>query len=191
MRVLLLGPPGAGKGTQAVRIAERYGIANIASGALLRSHVAEGTDLGRAVKGYMDRGDLVPDGLIITLVYDEVVAPAARDGFVLDGFPRTLGQAEIAYDWARMHDMTFHAAVHLELSDTELLRRLRARASAEGRSDDAERTARHRLEVFAARTHPLVEFYTGRGILEPVDALGGVDEVTARIFAALDMRQPA
>ena len=190
MRVVLLGPPGAGKGTQSVLICQRYGIARIATGELLRRHASEGTDLGRSAKLYMDRGDLVPDGIVIALVHDLVVSPAAERGFLLDGYPRTLEQAEAAYEWARERDMTFHAALSFELPEEELFQRLRGRVEQEHRADDSEEIVRHRLEVFAAKTQPLVDYYERRGILERIDALGTVDEVTNRIVAALEARRP-
>src|SRR5437588_3986469 len=122
MRVLLLAPPGAGKGTQAIRLAERYSVEHIASGDIFRQHVADGTDLGQQVKGYLDRGDLVPDELVLSIVGPRVVAAARQGGYILDGFPRTRAQAEAAYELAREADVTADAVVHLEVPPAELLR---------------------------------------------------------------------
>jgi adenylate kinase len=181
--MLLLAPPGAGKGTQGVRIAEAYGIEHLASGDLLRAEVAAGTDLGRKAKAYMDRGDLVPDDLVSAMVLNAVLS--APDGWVLDGFPRTLAQAEASSDWARERGLTFHAVVYLDVPEGELVERLLGRAKIEGRADDDEPTIRNRLEVFKRETAPLADYYRGRDVLVQVDATGSVDDVTERVLAAL------
>jgi adenylate kinase len=185
MRIVVLGPPGAGKGTQAVRIAEHFGCANIATGDIFRANVAEGTELGRLAQTYMDQGDLVPDQVVIAMVMERLAEPDCRGGFVLDGFPRTVGQA-VALD-RRLADLgtPLQSALHFEVTEEELFRRLAGRASALRRSDDSEQTIRHRLEVFAVKTRPLVDYYRRRRLLAMVDAVGPVDQVTARVLGCL------
>ena len=154
MRLVVLGPPGAGKGTQAVRLAEQFACADVATGDIFRANVAEGTELGRAAQEFMDRGDLVPDDLVIAMVMDRLAESDCQAGFVLDGFPRTVAQAE-ALD-RRLVDLgtPLEAALSFEVTEDELLRRLAGRAAAQHRADDAEQTIRHRLEVFAIKTAP-------------------------------------
>ena len=185
MRVLLIGPPGAGKGTQAARIAAHFDLARIATGDLLRQEVASGSELGRTAKAYIDRGDLVPDEVVIAMVRDRVVKANAKGGYILDGYPRTLAQAEAAYRWAKARGVPFDLALFFEIGTDELLARLAGRAREEGRSDDTEETVRHRLEVFRRQTYPLLAYYQRRGILVRIDAVGPVDAITERILAAL------
>jgi adenylate kinase len=185
MRVLLIGPPGAGKGTQAARIAAHFDLARIATGDLLREEVAAGTELGRNARAYMDRGDLVPDDLVIAMTRARVVSANAEGGYILDGYPRTLVQAEAAYRWAKARGIPLDLALSFEIGTDELLARLAGRAREQGRSDDVEETIRHRLEVYQAQTLPLVDYYQRRGILVRVDAVGPVDVITERILAEL------
>jgi len=185
MRVLLIGPPGAGKGTQSTRIATHFDLTRIATGDLLREEVASGSALGRTAKAYIDRGDLVPDDVVITMTRERVVQANNEGGFVLDGYPRTLAQAEDAYRWAKARGIPLDLALSFEIGTDELLARLAGRAREEGRSDDTEETIRHRLEVFRTQTYPLVAYYERRGILVRVDAVGPVDAITERILAAL------
>jgi adenylate kinase len=185
MRVLLIGPPGAGKGTQASRIAGHFDLARIATGDLLREQVANGTELGKVAKEYMDRGDLVPDDLVIEMTRDRMVEANEEGGYVLDGYPRTLAQAEAAYRWALARGIPFDLTLYFEIEEQELLARLAGRAREEHRSDDAEETVRHRLEVFARQTRPLVEYYQRRGILVPINAVGPIDAISEEIFATL------
>jgi adenylate kinase len=187
-RALLLAPPGAGKGTQGELLAQRHGVPHLATGDLLREHVARGTELGQAARSHMDAGRLVPDDLVIEMVLQRI--GGIGDGepmsdFLLDGFPRTLAQARAAYDWARSVDRTFHAVIVLEVPEEELVHRLAQRGQEQGRSDDTEEVIRHRLAVYEASTEPLIEFYEDRGILVRVDGTGPVDEVTERVEAAL------
>jgi adenylate kinase len=191
MRVLLIGPPGAGKGTQATRIAAHFDLARIATGDLLREEVAAGSELGQAAKAAIDRGDLVPDELVIAMTRDRMVEANAEGGYVLDGYPRTLAQAEEAYRWAESRGVPFDLALYFEIGEEELFARLAGRARQEHRSDDTERVVRHRLEVFAAQTLPLVGYYRRRGILVAVDAVGPVDAITERIFAELHWHKSA
>ena len=185
MRVLLIGPPGAGKGTQASRIADHFDLARIATGDLLREQVANGTELGKVAKEYMDRGDLVPDDIVIEMTRDRMVEASEEGGYVLDGYPRTLAQAEAAYRWATARGIQFDLTLYFEIEEDELLARLAGRAREQHRSDDAEETVRHRLEVFAAQTHPLVDYYQRRGILVRINAVGPVDAISEEIFATL------
>jgi adenylate kinase len=186
LRALLLAPPGAGKGTQGQRLAEIYDVAHLATGDLLRRHVADGTPLGMEAKGYMDRGELVPDRLVIDLILARLIGDEPLRGFVLDGFPRSLTQARDSYSFGRARNMTFHAVISLAVDEDELVRRLLERGRQSGRSDDNEVTIRHRLRVYDETTRPLLDFYRGRGILVEVDGTGAVEAVTARIRAALD-----
>jgi adenylate kinase len=186
MRIVLLGPPGAGKGTQAARVACRFGAPHIATGDIFRANVAEGSELGRAAQEYMDRGDLVPDDVVIAMVMERLADDDCASGFVLDGFPRTVNQAE-ALD-RQLVDLgaPLHAVLCFEAAEEELLRRLAGRAAAQHRADDAEQTIRHRLEVFAIKTRPLIDYYAHRGLLVNVDAIGPIEAVTKRILDELD-----
>ena len=185
MRIVLLGPPGAGKGTQAVRIAEHVGGTHVATGDIFRANVAEGTSFGRQVQAYLDHGDLVPDELVIAMVMERLSEPDCDGGFVLDGFPRTVAQAEALDRRLGGQDTPLDAALDFEITEDELFRRLAGRASQLHRSDDSEQTIRHRLEVFASKTRPLIDYYARRRLLIRVDAIGPVDEVTRRILDAL------
>jgi adenylate kinase len=182
LRLVVLGPPGAGKGTQAVRIAEQFSCADIATGDIFRANVAEGTELGRAAQEYMDRGDLVPDEVVIAMVMERLAEPDCTAGFVLDGFPRTVAQAEALDRRLAGLQTPLHAALNFEITEDELLRRLAGRAAELHRSDDSEQTIRHRLEVFAIKTRPLIDYYAHRGLLVNVDAIGTIEVVTKRIL---------
>ena len=186
LRALLLAAPGAGKGTQGTLLAEHFGVAHLATGDLLRQHVADGTEIGLVAQGYMERGELVPDEIVVTLVAACVAGPPPLEGFVLDGFPRTLEQAEAAYGWGKERDRTFHAVISLDVDEEELVRRLLERGEQAGRVDDTAETIRDRLEVYRAKTAPLFDFYRDRGILIQVDGTGEVQDVFARIIAALE-----
>jgi len=186
VRVLLIAAPGAGKGTQAVRIADRYHVVHVSSGDLLRSNVADGTALGQAAAPYIASGDLVPDDLIGAIVLDAVVEANRSGGYVLDGFPRTVAQAEVAYELAQPLGITLQAVLHLDAPEGVLVERLRNRGEIEARVDDDDDVIRHRLEVYNEHTAPLVSYYRQRGIVTEVDSARPVDEVSAAIFAALD-----
>jgi adenylate kinase len=186
MRLVLLGPPGAGKGTQAVRLADHFRCSAVATGDIFRSHVADGTPLGRLAQEYLDRGDLVPDDVVIEMVMGRISGPDCEKGFVLDGFPRTVGQAEALDGKLAAADSPLDAALFFEISEDELFRRLAGRSAALHRSDDTEQTIRHRLEVFAIKTRPLTDYYERAGLLQRVDAIGKVKEVTKRILEGLE-----
>lgn len=190
MRVLLLGAPGAGKGTQGIRLAERYGAWHVSTGDLLRSQVAEGSELGLVARPYMDRGDLVPDELVLSMVLEAVLGESSPPSYVLDGFPRTVAQAEAAYAQALATDRVLDAVVLLDIGHEELMERLVERGRQSGRADDEEATVRHRIEEYEQKTLPLIEYYAGRDILLRIEATGDVDEVTARVNAALDALPP-
>ena len=186
VNVLMLGAPGSGKGTQGTRLAERHGVPHLSSGELLREHVRNGTELGRSVEGAMRRGDLISDDLMIAIVAERVLSPEASNGFVLDGFPRTVPQAIAGREVVQQHGVRLHAVVLLDLPLELLMARLTARGEATSRADDTVATIRHRIDVYVDKTLPLVDYYAERGILCRVDATGTIDEVTARVFAAVD-----
>ncbi|HXL94310.1 MAG TPA: adenylate kinase [Streptosporangiaceae bacterium] len=185
MRLLLLAPPGAGKGTQGERLASWAGVRHIAAGDLLRARASEASPLGRQIADYQARGDLVPDEVVLDVLTPVVVEAAAQGGYILDGFPRTLPQATAAADLAARLGVTLQAAIFLHAPDTVLTRRLLDRASQSGRADDNAEVIRHRLQVFAETTGLLVPYYTERGILVAVDADQPPDSVTADIQARL------
>jgi adenylate kinase len=166
MRLLLIGAPGAGKGTQAEKLAERFHIAHISSGDLLRQNVKDETSIGLTIKQYVDAGDLVPDAVVMDMLRKPVVAAAEGGGYVLDGFPRTVDQAQTAFETARELGVEVQAAVHLDVPDEELIRRLLARSRGH---DDTEDVIAHRLEVFRERTIPLLDYYAGREWMFTVD----------------------
>jgi adenylate kinase len=187
MRLLMVAPPGAGKGTQAELLAAHYGIAHISSGEVFRREVASGTELGGVVAEYLARGDLVPDELVLEILTQPVIEAAGRGGYVLDGFPRSLGQAEEAYKVAKqVSGIELQAVVHLIVPRAELLRRLRARATSLGRGDDDEAIIAHRLDVYDSETEPMLEFYAGRGLVVDVDGFQPVDAVFGDIVKKVD-----
>src|SRR5215469_6104889 len=192
MRIVMIGPPGAGKGTQGALIAEHFDIPRIVMGDLLRDHVARHTNLGRVVDGYLGRGELVPDDVMLCIVRQALIAArAAGGGYVFDGVPRTMAQARAAYKIAVKLGMTANVAVHLGADDGELIRRLLARAALERRSDDTESVIRHRLELYHQVTQPIIAWYSLRGILVSVDAMRPVGEVSREILAALELKRPS
>ncbi len=188
MRVVMIGPPGAGKGTQGALIAEHFDIPRIVVGDLLRDHVARRTDLGRVADGYLGRGELVPDELMLCIVRQALMAArAAGGGYVFDGVPRAMAQARAAYAIAAELGMTANAAGHLRADDNELTRRLPGRAALEHRTDDTEAVIRHRLELYQKATQPIIAWYAQRGILVSVDAMRQAGEVGREIRTALEL----
>ena len=182
MRLLLVGAPGSGKGTQGEALASLYDIEHISSGEVLRVEVRAGTPLGREVAAFQRRGDLVPDQIVFDLIIPAVAAATARGGYILDGFPRTVPQALQAADVAQRLDLTLDAAIYLNVPDAVLLQRLLARA----RPDDSAEVIKHRLEVFAETTGPLIAYYRQqRGILVEVDGDQPPEAITAEILAHL------
>jgi adenylate kinase len=181
----MLSPPGAGKGTQSDRIAARYGVPHISSGEIFREETARQTPLGKQLRGFLERGDLVPDDLVLSLIRDRVVAASqGSGGYILDGFPRNLAQAEAAAEIGRETSTSAQAVVYLDAPADVLIARLAGRG--EDRADDSADVARHRLEVYAEHTQPLVDYFAARGILVKVDAAASVDAVSEQIFSALD-----
>lgn len=185
MKLLLIGPPGAGKGTQGQLLSDKFGLAHIAAGDLLRAEVDAGTPLGKEAADYLDRGELVPDEVVIALIMPLVVAAVAENGYVLDGFPRSVGQALVARTMAEEAGAGPDAVIYLEASRDELVQRILARAEVEGRSDDTAEVVHNRLEVFDEATRPLVDYYRSRGLLHVIDANLSEEEVAAQILAAI------
>lgn len=190
MRVVLLGPPGAGKGTQAQIIAEKLNVPAISTGDIFRANVSGQTDLGRQAKAYMDAGDLVPDDITVAMVKDRLAEPDAKAGFLLDGFPRTIAQAEQLRSSLAEMGNGLDCVLELVVDEEELVRRLSGRRMlVDGewvqRDDDKPETVRHRLAVYREQTEPLSGFYQREGLLARIDAMGTVEEVTARAIAAL------
>jgi adenylate kinase len=189
MRIVLVGPPASGKGTQAGRLVDRSGGVHIATGDILRSNAERGTELGRTARRYMDRGDLVPDEVIIGMVLERMGDGDCADGFVLDGFPRTVNQAEALEGRLEELGRPLDAAVSLAVGEDELRRRLAGRATEQDRAeDDDEDAIRRRLELFDRETEPLLDFYGHRELLVRVEAEGDPDEVAERIATALEGR---
>ncbi len=186
MRLLLVAYPGAGKGTQAEKLATHYDIAHLSSGELLRTEEARGTKIGKAAADYLRRGDLVPDELIFEMLSAPILEAVKYGGYVLDGFPRTRGQAEVAYLWAKDEGIELQAVVYLRVGREQLLERLRARAGREARTDDDEATIAHRFEVFETQTEPLLDYYSRRGILVDINGEQPVDDVFDDIARAVD-----
>jgi adenylate kinase len=191
VRLLLIGPPGSGKGTQAVRIGDHFGIAHISSGDLLRQHVTQGTPIGRTVQEFLARGDLVPDGIVMDVLRKPVENASREGGFVLDGFPRTVAQAEAAYSVARENGTWVQVALSLDVPREELMARILARGRDSGRSDDNLAVIRHRLDLFDATAPALIEYYARREVLITIHGAQPVDQVTADAIAALEGVQPS
>ena len=186
MRMIFMGPPGAGKGTQAAVVAERFGIPAISTGDIFRANVGEGTPLGLEAKKYMDAGEYVPDSVTNDMVRNRLAEADAAPGFLLDGYPRTLAQVEELDGMLAATGDSLDAVVVLTVDTEELVARLLKRAETSGRSDDTEEVIRHRQDVYTEQTAPLIEVYRARGLLLEFDGLGEVDEVSARILSALD-----
>ncbi|HEX7098071.1 MAG TPA: adenylate kinase [Acidimicrobiia bacterium] len=180
MKLLFIGPPGAGKGTQAGRVADRLGIPHISTGDMFRHHVSAGTELGKQVKAIMEAGDYVPDSITVAMLAERIAEDDAENGFILDGFPRTIAQVE-ALDELIGED-GLDRVVLFTVDNDVLVERMLAR----GRADDTEETIRNRLEVYEEQTAPLIDLYRERGVLVEVDGVGEIDEITDRVLAALD-----
>ncbi|MCF6523497.1 adenylate kinase [Streptomyces sp. JJ36] len=213
MRIVLVGPPGAGKGTQAAYLAENLSIPHISTGDLFRANISQGTPLGRQAKEYMNAGRLVPDEVTIGMAEDRMQQEDAREGFLLDGFPRNIGQAEALDAFLRSHDLKLDAVLDLEVPEEEVVRRIAGRRicrkdsshvfhaeyqrpKTEGRcdecegelyqrEDDSEETVRKRLAVYHSETEPIIDYYREQGLVTTISALGAVTEVTERAMTAL------
>jgi adenylate kinase len=192
MRLILLGPPGAGKGTQAQRLVEKYDIVQLSTGDMLRAAISAETPIGLQAKDIMARGNLVPDEMVVGIVSDRLDEPDAANGFVLDGFPRTVRQAEALDGLLAEKDMALNGVVQLKVDEGALLKRIEGRLAemqARGdaiRPDDNPETFKIRLRAYREQTAPLVEYYRGKGQLKAVDGMAPIDEVTGEIAAALD-----
>ncbi|KOU03778.1 adenylate kinase [Streptomyces sp. NRRL F-5755] len=214
MRIVLVGPPGAGKGTQAAYLAKNLSIPHISTGDLFRANISQGTDLGKEAKSYMDAGNLVPDSVTIAMAEDRMDQPDAEDGFLLDGFPRNIGQAEALDAYLKGKGVKLDAVLDLEVPEDEVVKRIAGRRicrndsshvfhvdyhkpKTEGvcdicggdlyqREDDREETVRKRLEVYHTETEPIIDHYKAQDLVVTIPALGKVDEVTQRAMAALD-----
>jgi adenylate kinase len=186
MRLLIMGPPGAGKGTQAKRVAEHYGIPAISTGDIFRAMKNADTPLARQVRAIMESGGYVSDEITNEIVKDRLAQPDCQKGFLLDGYPRTLQQVGTLDDYLAETGRPLDAVISLLADTDEVVARLLRRAEIDGRSDDNEETIRVRLQVYAEQTQPLLDLYRSRGLLVEVDGLGDIDEVSERVFAALD-----
>jgi adenylate kinase len=186
MRMVLLGAPGSGKGTQGEKLVAHYGIPKISTGDALRAAVAAGTELGRKAKATMDAGQLVADDIVIGIVEERLAQPDAQKGFVLDGFPRNTAQAQVLDQMLqRLGQPAVDKAVHLAVDDEQIIKRLLDRAHKEGRADDKEDVIRRRIEVYNAETHPLLDYYRAQNKVATVDGVGSLDEIFQRIVKAL------
>jgi adenylate kinase len=182
MRLILFGPPGAGKGTQAVAISEAFSLPHIATGDIFRDNVRNETDLGRQAKLYMDQGALVPDDVVIAMVDERLTRDDVSDGFLLDGFPRTVAQAKALDEVLTGHGTAVDAVLRLLVDDEELVSRLLQRAQEQGRSDDTREVVQTRLQVYREETEPLVDRYRQQGVLHEIDGQGSIDEVRERVL---------
>jgi adenylate kinase len=185
MRVIFLGPPGSGKGTQAKLLAQRLHVPAISTGDMLREAVRLGTPLGRRAKAVMDSGELVGDDVVIGLIRERIAAPDAAAGFLLDGFPRTIEQAHALDRMLEGNGATLDGVINLLVPEKTLIERMLGRATQEGRTDDRTETVAERLKVYREKTAPLVDYYRARGILSDVDGSGDVSQVSERIDRAL------
>lgn len=188
MNIILLGPPGAGKGTQAERIVEVRGLVQLSTGDMLRAAVAAGTPIGRKAKAIMDRGDLVSDDVVIQIISERLDEPDAKAGVILDGFPRTVAQAAALDELLAEKRMPLAAVIELEVDEAALVTRIENRAASTGgaRADDNVETLRNRLEVYREQTAPIIPYYRAKGVLKTVDGMAGIDEVAAAISRILD-----
>jgi len=193
MRILFLGPPGSGKGTQTRMLSHRLGIPVISTGEMLRAAVREGTPLGGKAKAVMEAGELVPDDLMIQLIRDRLSEADARDGFILDGFPRTVDQAKALEQLLAEtgNGLVLTSVINLEVPEPVLVDRLHGRSNEEHRSDDRPDTIFERLKVYHSKTEPVIGFYRERGLLAEVDGIGDVDEIARQVDRALHLRQSA
>ncbi|SRR5579875_101458 len=185
MRIVLLGAPGSGKGTQAARLKAELGIAHISTGDLLRAAVKAGTPLGLKARSVMDAGQLVSDDIVLGLLEERLAQPDTRDGFILDGYPRNLAQANALDGLLARLGQPLDAVLKLNVPDADILRRTELRFKAEGRADDNPDTVRKRLEVYAAQTAPVADFYSQRGLLTEIDGVGPIETIAARLLGAL------
>ena len=186
MRIVLLGAPGSGKGTQAARLKAELGIAHISTGDLLRAAVKAGTPLGLRAKAVMDAGRLVSDEIVLAMLEERLAAPDTHAGFILDGYPRNLAQADALDQLLKRIGQPLDAVLKLNVPDADIIKRTEIRFRAEGRADDDPDTVRRRLQVYAEQTAPVADYYAQRGLLTEVDGVGAIEEIFARLLAALN-----
>ena len=187
MRIVIMGAPGSGKGTQAALIVEELGIAHVSTGDLLRAAVAAGSDLGKKAKQVMDRGELVSDEIVLGLLEERLLSSDMSNGFILDGYPRNIAQAEALNALLERIGQPIDEALQIDVDEESVVERIARRAALEGRSDDTEETVRNRLRVYAEQTAPVVEFYANKGILSRVLGEGSIEEVFQRIKGVLQI----
>ncbi len=188
MRIVLLGAPGSGKGTQAALLMEQLGLPHISTGAVLRSAAQAGTELGLEAKAVIDRGELVSDAIMLGLIEERLNQEDARTGFILDGYPRNMAQAEALDDLLNRLDKPLDEALQIDVDIERVIERIALRAAEEGRSDDSEAVARKRMQVYAERTAPVADYYADRGVLSRVLGMGSIEEVFQRIMGVLQVR---
>ncbi|MEO7149613.1 MAG: adenylate kinase [Rhodanobacteraceae bacterium] len=191
MRIVLLGAPGSGKGTQAARLKSALGVAHISTGDLLRAAVAAGTPLGMKAKAVMDAGQLVSDDIVLAMLEERLAQADTRAGFILDGYPRNLAQADALDQLLKRLGQPLDAVLRLNVPDADILKRCEIRFRAQGRADDNPDTVRRRLEVYAAQTSPVADYYAQRKLLGDIDGIGDIDAIVARLLAALQSRAAA
>jgi adenylate kinase len=187
-RLLIVGPQGSGKGTQGVRIGDAFGIPVVSTGDIFRANIKAGTELGEQVTAILDAGDLVPDELTGAIVRDRLSQEDARDGFVLDGYPRNTSQVAYLDEFLGESGEALDAVIMLDVPREESLARLSLRATQQGRTDDTDDTIAHRLDIYERETAPILEVYDARGIIERIDGVGSLDDITERIMTALAAR---
>lgn len=185
MNLIFLGPPGAGKGTQAKIVEQAMSLVQVSTGDMLRAAVSAGTELGKKAKAFMDAGDLVPDEVVIGIIEERIKEPDCEKGFILDGFPRTEAQAEALDSILAKNGMQIDHVISFVVDDEELVKRLLGRAEEEGRSDDNPESIRNRLQVFHEKTSPLVNYYEKSGKLRAVEGVGTVEEISAKVKGIL------
>ena len=187
MRIVILGPPGSGKGTQATMLVERLGIPHISTGALLRNAAKRGTELGLQAKSLIDRGELVPDSIMLEMIEERLGREDVADGFILDGYPRNVGQAKSLDTVLERLNKPANEAILIDVDTEQVIRRIAKRATEEGRSDDTEETVRNRMRIYAEQTAPVADYYAERGLLTKVLGDGCKEEVLERILSVLNI----
>lgn len=188
MRIVLLGAPGSGKGTQAARLVAEFGLPHISTGDLLRSAVKAGTDLGKQAKAVMDRGELVSDAIVLGLIEERLAREDAQAGFILDGYPRNIAQAKTLDELLERLDQPVDEALQIDVDEDLVVKRIAKRAAEEGRSDDTEEVVRNRMKVYAEQTAPVIDYYARKGVLSRVLGEGSIEEVFQRILGVLQQR---
>jgi adenylate kinase len=186
MNIILLGPPGSGKGTQGALLSDRLDIPRVSTGDLLRNAVERGTPLGQQARSYMDQGLLVPDEIIVGLIEEVLASPDGANGILMDGFPRTIPQAEAVDRALGARGSAVDCVLNIDVPEEELVRRMMGRAREQGRADDTPETIRKRFQVYVEQTAPLVQYYEARGVVRNVEGIGSIDEIAQRVTATLE-----